>query len=59
LIQGEERLTMVFSEAPLQLKQLIAVDATGQATAIALFALDKPEAFPDDFFTLRYRLKNN
>lgn len=55
LEQGEERLTMVFSAAPLELKTLDAVDATGQATTIALSSIEKPPAFADDFFTLRYR----
>ena len=55
LAQEDSRLTMLFSEAPLQLRQLIATDATGQPTTITLSGIRQAEAFPPEFFTLRYR----
>jgi outer membrane lipoprotein-sorting protein len=55
LAQEDGSLAMLFSEVPLTLRQLVAVDATGQATTIALSNIRHADPFPDDFFTLRYR----
>ena len=47
---GEGRLTLVFSENPVELKQWVVVDAQGQETRVSLYAQEYGARYPSLLF---------